>query len=132
MSLDSLDPRTAAKLAGKDVLADVLAGLDAAADAGLPVKLNVVPVRGLNEHEAVDLVRFGAARGWEVRFIEYMPMGETAKSLPEATVPSAELRGDLAGGGFDLEPDPDPPPPATRPAGGSADRRGRGWGSFRR
>ena len=116
VSLDSLDRATAAKLAGRDVLADVLAGLDAAADAGLPVKLNVVPVRGVNDHEAVDLVRFGADRGWEVRFIEYMPMGETAKALPDATVPTAELRDRLAAGGFDLRPDP--ATPASDPARG--------------
>ena len=114
VSLDSLDRSVAAKLAGKDVLADVLAGLDAAAHAGLPVKLNVVPVRGVNDNEAADLVRFGAARGWEVRFIEYMPMGETAKALPDATVPSAELRDRLNAAGFVLRPDS--ATPASDPA----------------
>ena len=115
VSLDSLRPEVAAELAGKDVLADVLAGLDAAADAGLPVKLNVVPVRGVNDGEAVELVRFGAVRGWEVRFIEYMPMGSVARSLPDATVPTAELRDRLAGH-FDLRPDP--AVPASDPARG--------------
>ena len=113
VSLDSLDPATAARLAGTDVLADVLAGLDAAADVGLPVKLNVVPVRGVNDHEAGDLVRYAAARGWEVRFIEFMPMGEAGRALPDATVPSAELRDRLAAD-FDLRPDP--AVPASDPA----------------
>ena len=115
VSLDSLNRETAAKLAGRDVLAEVLAGLDAAALADLPVKLNVVPVRGVNDHEAADLVAYGAARGWEVRFIEYMPMGAVARTLPDATVPSAELRERLAAC-FDLRPDPDVP--ASDPARG--------------
>ena len=113
VSLDSLIPEVAAKLAGKDVLADVLAGLDAAAAVGLPVKLNVVPVRGVNDGEAVSLVRFAAERGWEIRFIEFMPMGEAGRALPDATVPSAELR-DRLSTDFDLEPDP--AVPASDPA----------------
>ena len=104
VSLDSLDRETAATLAGKDVLTDVLAGLDAAAAAGLRVKLNCVPVRGTNDREAADLVRFAAARGWEMRLIEFMPMGEAGRNLPDATVPSAELRDRLAAAGFDLRP----------------------------
>ena len=120
ISLDSLDRDAAAKLAGRDVLEEVLAGLDAAAAAGLAVKLNVVPVRGVNDHEAVELALFGAARGWEVRFIEYMPMGKVARSLPEATVPSAELRARLAER-FDLRPDP--AVPASDPARGWVCRR---------
>ncbi|WP_207622031.1 GTP 3',8-cyclase MoaA [Alienimonas californiensis] len=105
VSLDSLNREAAAKLAGRDVLAEVLAGLEAAASTGLPVKLNVVPVRGVNDHEALDLALYGAERGWEVRFIEYMPMGRVAQSLPDATVPTAELRERLAER-FDLHPDP--------------------------
>ncbi|MEM9700927.1 MAG: radical SAM protein, partial [Planctomycetota bacterium] len=98
VSLDSLERQTAAKLAGGDVLEQVLDGLQAAADVDLPVKLNVVPIRGVNDHEALDLVAFGAERGWEVRFIEYMPMGRVAaalgagRGLPSATVPTRELR----------------------------------------
>ncbi len=115
VSLDSLDRDAAAKLAGRDVLDEVLAGLDAAAAAGLAVKLNVVPVRGVNDHEATALVEFGASRGWEVRFIEYMPMGRVARTLPNATVPTAELR-DRLSERFDLRPDP--AVPASDPARG--------------
>ena len=110
VSLDSLNQETAAELAGKDVLADVLAGLDAAAAAGLPVKLNCVPVRGVNDREAADLVRFAHARGWELRFIEFMPMGEAGRLLDGthadgATVPGAELRARLAAAGYRLRRD---------------------------
>lgn len=126
VSLDSLDRDTAARLAGRDVLDEVLAGLDAAQAAGLRVKLNVVPVRGVNDHEAVELVRYGAARGWEVRFIEYMPMGQVGQTfgggggLPDATVPTAELR-DRLSAAFDLAPDP--AVPASDPARGWVCRR---------
>ncbi|MFH5802419.1 GTP 3',8-cyclase MoaA [Alienimonas sp. DA493] len=120
VSLDSLNREAAAKLAGRDVLSDVLEGLDAAAEAGLPVKLNVVPVRGVNDHECLDLALYGAERGWEVRFIEYMPMGLVARSLPDATVPTAELRERLSER-FDLRPDPEVP--ASDPARGWVCRR---------
>ncbi|NNJ24234.1 GTP 3',8-cyclase MoaA [Alienimonas chondri] len=120
VSLDSLDREATAKLAGRDVLDEVLAGLDAAAAAELPVKLNVVPVRGVNDHETLDLASYGAERGWEVRFIEYMPMGRVASSLPDATVPSAELRERLAER-FDLHLDP--AVPASDPARGWVCRR---------
>src|SRR5690606_25744052 len=86
----------------------------------LPVKLNVVPVRGVNDHETVDLVQYGAERGWEVRFIEYMPMGRVAQELPDATVPTAELR-DRLSTRFDLRLDPDVP--ASDPARGWVCRR---------
>jgi cyclic pyranopterin phosphate synthase len=54
---------------------DVLAGLAAAADAGLaPVKVNAVLMRGVNDHEAPGLLRFCLDRGYQLRFIEQMPL----------------------------------------------------------
>lgn len=76
VSLDTLRADRFKELAGVDCLDRVLAGIDSA--ASLPFrkrKLNCVPLRGVNEDEFVDLVRFGADRGFEVRFIEYMPFG---------------------------------------------------------
>ncbi|GIG25544.1 GTP 3',8-cyclase [Cellulomonas denverensis] len=76
VSLDTLDPERYAKLARRDRLPGVLAGLAAARDAGLtPVKVNSVLMRGLNDDEAVPLLRWALAEGYRLRFIEQMPLG---------------------------------------------------------
>jgi cyclic pyranopterin phosphate synthase len=75
VSLDTLRPETFRKLARRDRLPDVLDGLAAAADAGLtPVKVNAVLMRDLNNDEAVPLLRYCLERGYELRFIEQMPL----------------------------------------------------------
>ena len=75
VSLDTLSRETFKTLARRDRLTDVLAGLSAAAAAGLaPVKVNAVLIRGINDHEAAALLRFCLARGYDLRFIEQMPL----------------------------------------------------------
>jgi cyclic pyranopterin phosphate synthase len=75
VSIDSLDRERFARITHRDRLPDVLAGISAAADAGLtPVKLNTVLLRGVNDDEAVPLVRFALEHGYELRFIEQMPL----------------------------------------------------------
>ncbi|MET8910297.1 GTP 3',8-cyclase MoaA [Micromonospora sp. NPDC004551] len=75
VSLDTLDPARFAALTRRDRHADVLAGLAGAAAAGLaPVKLNAVLMRGVNDDEAPALLRFALAHGYELRFIEQMPL----------------------------------------------------------
>ena len=75
VSLDTLRPETFRKLARRDRLPDVLDGLAAAAEAGLvPVKVNAVLMRDLNDDEAVPLLRFCLDHGYELRFIEQMPL----------------------------------------------------------
>jgi GTP 3',8-cyclase len=75
VSLDTLRPDRFATLTRRDRLADVLDGMEAARTAGLsPVKINTVLLRGVNDDEAVDLLRFAVARGFELRFIEQMPL----------------------------------------------------------
>ena len=75
VSLDTLRPETFRALARRDRLDDVLAGLEAAASTGLaPVKVNTVLMRGLNDDEAVPLARFCLERGYQIRFIEQMPL----------------------------------------------------------
>jgi GTP 3',8-cyclase len=75
VSLDTLRPEVFRSLARRDRLNDVLTGLAAAAGAGLtPVKVNTVLMRGVNEDEAVALLRFCLANGYELRFIEQMPL----------------------------------------------------------
>jgi cyclic pyranopterin phosphate synthase len=75
VSLDSVRPETFARLALRDRLPDVIAGLEAAQDAGLtPVKVNAVLMRGINDHEAPELLAWCLERGYELRFIEQMPL----------------------------------------------------------
>lgn len=75
VSLDTLRPERFTTIARRDRLSDVLAGLRAARAAGLaPVKVNAVLLRGVNDDEAVDLVRFALDAGLEMRFIEQMPL----------------------------------------------------------
>ncbi|MEI7777814.1 MAG: GTP 3',8-cyclase MoaA [Actinomycetes bacterium] len=75
VSLDTLSPETFKQISHRDRLADVLAGLDAAAAAGLlPVKVNAVLLRGVNSGEAGALLDYCISRGFDLRFIEQMPL----------------------------------------------------------
>ncbi|MCV2490089.1 GTP 3',8-cyclase MoaA [Geodermatophilus sp. YIM 151500] len=75
VSLDTLDRGRFQQLAHRDRLADVLAGLAAAQRAGLtPVKVNAVLMRGINEIDAVPLLDFCLEHGYQLRFIEQMPL----------------------------------------------------------
>ena len=72
ISLDSLKPAVAAQIAQKNVLGRVLEGIDAALASGLKIKINMVPLKGINDDEIVDVLEYAKARGIEIRFIEYM------------------------------------------------------------
>ncbi len=72
ISLDSLKAEVAQQIAQKDVLKDVLEGIEKALEVGLKVKINMVPLKGINDNEIVDILDFCKTRGIEVRFIEYM------------------------------------------------------------
>ncbi|WP_350276668.1 GTP 3',8-cyclase MoaA [Kribbella sp. HUAS MG21] len=75
VSLDTVDPETFKRLTRRDRMKDVLAGLAAAQEAGLtPVKVNAVLMRGVNESEAPQLLEFCLEHGYELRFIEQMPL----------------------------------------------------------
>ena len=75
VSLDTLIPERFVELARRDRLVDVIDGLAAAAVAGLtPVKVNTVLMRGINDDEAPALLRWCLERGYELRFIEQMPL----------------------------------------------------------
>lgn len=81
VSLDSLRPQRVEKINGRDVLTQVLAGLDAASEAGFaPIKLNMVAMRE-NADEIDDIVAYCMARGYVLRLIEVMPMGDTARKM---------------------------------------------------
>jgi GTP 3',8-cyclase len=106
VSLDTLDRARFAELTRRDRLDDVLAGLAGAAAAGLtPVKINSVLMRGVNDGEAPALLRFALDHGYELRFIEQMPL-DAQHGWDRATMVTAdEILASLAGA-FALTPDP--------------------------
>jgi cyclic pyranopterin phosphate synthase len=106
VSLDTLDPERFVQLAHRRRLPDVFAGLAAAAEAGLhPIKINSVLLRGVNDDEAVALLRFALAHGYEQRFIEQMPLDAGHTWSRERMVSVAEILAALEAE-FILLPDP--------------------------
>jgi cyclic pyranopterin phosphate synthase len=92
VSLDSLDDRTFKEMNDVDFpVSRVLDGIDAAAAAGLPVKVNMVVRRGLNEDSVLPMARYFHAKGHPLRFIEYMDVGHTNGWRLDDVVPAAEL-----------------------------------------
>jgi cyclic pyranopterin phosphate synthase len=104
VSLDSLDDATFRAMNDVDFpVAQVLEGIDAAAAAGLPVKVNVVVKRGLNDDGILDLARHFRATPHTLRFIEYMDVGHTNGWRLDDVVPAAEIV-DAINAEFPLEP----------------------------
>ena len=104
VSLDTLDRDVFIRLAHRDRLADVLSGLDAARRAGLvPVKVNSVLMRGVNDHEAAGLLRYCMEHGYQQRFIEQMPLDAQHGWKREDMVTADEILA-LLGKEFDLVP----------------------------
>src|ERR671913_231565 len=96
ISLDTLEPATFSRLARRPRLPDVLAGVAAARHAGLePVKINTVLMRGINDHEAVDLLRWAMAEQVQLRFIEQMPLDAQHGWRRTEMVTAAEIRARL-------------------------------------
>ncbi|MFW6125041.1 MAG: GTP 3',8-cyclase MoaA [Pirellulales bacterium] len=113
VSLDSLRRDCFEHVTGFDCLERVMAGIEAARQAGLnPVKLNTVVLRGINDQELPRLVSFAADRGCEIRFIEMMPMGPLADRWRDLFVPLGEMERTLAGIVHRRRPHPDGPSPA--------------------
>ena len=75
ISLDTLSPEVFARITARDAFADVMAGIRAALESGLPVKLNCVPQVGVNEGELEALAALAETKFLQVRFIEMMPIG---------------------------------------------------------
>jgi len=93
VSLDSLDPETFAQMSGSAMpLSSVLEGIEAATAAGfVPLKLNAVVRRGMNDNEILSLVSFARAGGHTLRLIEYMDVGTTNGWRLDEVVPAEEL-----------------------------------------
>jgi cyclic pyranopterin phosphate synthase len=104
VSLDTLDQHRFTALTRRERFADVLAGLRAAAAAGLtPVKINTVLMRGINDDEAPALLRFALEHGYELRFIEQMPLDAQHQWDRHEMVTAEEILASLSG--FALAPD---------------------------
>ena len=105
VSLDTLRPGVFKTLARRNRLDDVLRGLAAAAGAGLaPVKVNTVLMRGVNDGEAAELLRFCLDHGYQLRFIEQMPLDAQHGWRRENMVTAEEIL-DALSAEFTLKPD---------------------------
>ncbi len=146
ISLDSLDRERYAALARRDRLDAVLAGLAASEAAGLlPVKVNAVIMRGRNEADVVPLAQFCLERGYQLRYIEHMPLGpqhawDRSTMVTQAEIltllaqrytlsPAAEPRGAAPAELWQVAPDATQPggllgviPSVTAPFCGACDR----------
>ena len=106
ISLDTLDRERFSKLTYRDRLDDVLAGIEAAKRAGLePVKVNAVLMRGVNDDEAIPLLRHAIDQGWHLRFIEQMPL-DAQGAWDRSSMVSAEETFALLAEHFRLTPVP--------------------------
>ncbi|MFO7572321.1 MAG: GTP 3',8-cyclase MoaA [Gaiellaceae bacterium] len=104
VSLDSLDDEVFRTMNDVDFpVARVLAGIDAAHDAGLPVKINAVVKRGVNEASILEMARRFRGTGHTLRFIEYMDVGASNGWRMDDVVPAAEMVSTI-GAEFPLEP----------------------------
>ena len=93
ISLDTLSIDRFKEIARVDAFNKVMEGLRAAEEAGLnPIKLNVVVMKGHNDDEVVDFARLARDKGYEVRFIEFMPLDGDGMWRPDLVVPSQALQ----------------------------------------
>ena len=103
VSLDTLDEARFREITRRGRIADVLDGIDAAASAGLKVKLNMVAMRGVNDDEIEPMMAFAHGRGFGLTLIEGMPLGEVGIDRVDSYLPLKEMRERLAAK-YTLEP----------------------------
>jgi GTP 3',8-cyclase len=95
VSLDTLKPDRFKAITRWGDFAQVMAGIDAAEKAGLEVKLNAVALKGVNEDEFDDLIRFAHGRGFDLTLIETMPMGDIDGDRTDQYLPLSIVRARL-------------------------------------
>jgi len=95
VSLDTRDPDKFRQVTRWGDLGVVLAGVDAASKAGLKIKINTVALKGFNEEEALSLVKWAHGRGFDLTFIEVMPLGAMERDRTDQFLPLTELRARL-------------------------------------
>ncbi len=103
VSLDTLDEQRFRDITRRGRIADVLDGIDAAAEAGLAIKLNMVAMRGVNDDEIEPMMAWAHGRGFGLTLIEGMPLGEVGIDRVDSYLPLRELRERLASR-YTLEP----------------------------
>ncbi|SJM61679.1 Molybdenum cofactor biosynthesis protein MoaA [Arthrobacter rhombi] len=102
VSLDTIHAESFKKLARRNFLHKVIEGIDAAADAGLdPIKINAVLMRGINDMEAPSLLAWALERGFELRFIEQMPL-DADHGWTRADMVTATDTRELLGADYDI------------------------------
>ena len=95
VSLDTLDPQRFAHITRRDRLGQVLEGIEAAASAGLTIKINMVALAGVNEDEFDTMLAWCGARGFDLTLIETMPLGEVEDHRPERYLSLQDVLADL-------------------------------------
>ena len=95
VSLDSRDPDRFRHITRRGELGQVLAGIEAAASAGLKIKINMVALRGINEDEIASMLRWCSGQGYDLTLIETMPLGEVEEDRTEHYLPLSEVRARL-------------------------------------
>jgi cyclic pyranopterin phosphate synthase len=96
VSLDSLNPDRFRALTRWGDFAQVMKGIDAAQAAGLKVKINAVALKGVNDEEAPEMIAWAHGRGFDLTFIEVMPLGDVAEARFDQYLPLTELRAQLS------------------------------------
>jgi cyclic pyranopterin phosphate synthase len=96
VSLDTLDPYRFQDITRWGNFEKVMAGIKAAQNAGLKIKINTVAVKGFNDHEVDDLIRWTGDEGMDITFIETMPMGAIDEQRSDQFLPLSELKKTLA------------------------------------
>ncbi|MFL6735198.1 MAG: GTP 3',8-cyclase MoaA [Sphingomicrobium sp.] len=92
VSLDSLDPELFHHITRRGDLTQVLAGIQAAASAGLKIKINMVALKGINVDEIAPMLRWCAVQGHDLTLIETMPLGEVQESRADRYMPLSSVR----------------------------------------
>lgn len=96
VSLDTLDAEKFKTITRWGDIAQVLRGIDAAQQAGLHLKINAVALKGFNDHEIPDMLRWAHSRGMDMTLIETMPMGEIDLDRTDQYLPLSMLRASLS------------------------------------
>jgi len=105
ISIDSLDPERFRRISRIGKLEKVVAGIDAAVAAGFErIRLNAVIMKGYNEDEVLDLVKFAVNKGVDIAFIEEMPLGQASDHQREETIFSNDLVKEIIQSQYPLSP----------------------------
>lgn len=95
VSMDSLDEDKFRTITRWGNLAQVLRGIDAALNAGIAIKINMVALKGVNDHEIPGMIEWAHGRGMDLTMIEVMPMGQIGEERIDQYVPLNKVRADL-------------------------------------